>query len=49
MEAIFKLVYAENSVDAMINGKEISRATRAHTLIFGVLYCHLVSKLFNCD
>ena len=36
MEAIFKLVYVENSVDAMINGKEISSATRAHTLIFGV-------------
>ena len=49
MEAMFELVYAENSVNAMINSKEISRAASAHTLLYGALYCHLVAKLFECD
>ena len=31
----------------MLNGKDISRATRAHTLIFKLLYGYLTAKLFE--
>ena len=36
LQALFELIYAEGSVNAMLNGKDISRATRAHTLIYAV-------------
>ena len=47
MQALFELIYAEGSVNAMLNGKGISRATRAHTLIYMVLYGCLTAKLFE--
>ena len=33
----------------MLNGKEISRVTRAHTLIYTVLYGYVMAKLFEGD
>ena len=49
LQALFQLIYAEESVNAMLNGKDISRATRAHTLIYAVLYGYLTAKLFECN
>ena len=37
LEALFELIYAEESVNAMLHGKEISGVTRAHTLFYTVL------------
>ena len=45
LEAIFELIYAENSVNAMIDGKQISRALRAHILLYGAFYNHILSKI----
>ena len=33
----------------MLNGKDISRATQSHTLIYTVLYEYLTAKLFECN
>ena len=33
LQALFELIYAEGGINAILNGKDISRATRAHTLI----------------
>ena len=49
LQALFELIYAEGSVNAMLNGKEISRATRAHILIYAVLQRYLTAKLFDCN
>ena len=49
LQALFELIYAEGSVNAMLNGKELSRATRAHTLIYAVLQGYLTAKLFDCN
>ena len=49
LQALFELIYAEGSINAMLNGKDISRATRAHTLIYAVLYGYLTAKLFECN
>ena len=39
--ALFELIYAEGSVNAMLNSKDISRATQSHTLIYAVFECNL--------
>ena len=49
LQALFELIDDEGSVNAMFNGKDISRATRAHTLIYMVLYRYLTAKLFECN
>ena len=49
LQALFELTDAEGCVNAMFNGKDISRATRAHTLIYTVLYRYLTAKLFDCN
>ena len=49
LQALFELTYAEGSINAMLNGKDIFRTTRAHTLIYTVLYGHLTAKLFECN
>ena len=33
LQTLFELIYAEGSMNAILNGKDISRAIRAHTLI----------------
>ena len=33
----------------MLNSKDISRATRAHTLIYTVMYGYLMAKLLECN
>ena len=48
LQALFELIYAEGSVNAMLNGKDISSVTRAHTLNYAVLYGYLMKKLFEC-
>ncbi|CAG2198098.1 unnamed protein product [Mytilus edulis] len=40
-------VYASETVDQMMNGKEFNRAVRALTLAFGDLYVSLLSAFFN--
>ena len=49
LQALFELIYAEGSINTMLNGKDISRVTRAHTLIYTVLYGYLTAKLFECN
>ena len=49
LQALFELIYAEGSINAMLNGKEISRATRAHILIYAVLQGYLTGKFFDCN
>ena len=41
LQALFELIYAEGSVNAMLNSKDISRATQSHTLIYAVFECNL--------
>ena len=33
LKVLFQVVYAENSVSYMLNGRVIARAIRAHTLV----------------
>ena len=47
LQALFELIYTEGSVNTMLNGKGISRATRAHTLTYTVLYRCLTAKLLE--
>ena len=49
LQALFELIYAEGSINTMLNGKDISRVTRAHTLIYTVLHGYLTAKLFECN
>ena len=49
LQALFELIYAEGSVNAMLNGKDIFTAARAHRLIYAVLYGYLTAKLFECN
>ena len=49
LQALFELIYAEGSINAMLNSKDISIATRAHILIYAVLYGYLTGKLFKCN
>ena len=49
LQALFKLFYAERSVNTMLHGKEISKVRRAHALIYTVLYGYLTAKLFECN
>ena len=49
LQEVFELIYAEGSVNAMLNSKDISRVTRAHTLIYTVLYGYLKEKLSECN
>ena len=49
LQALFEQIYAEGSINTMLNGKDISRVTRAHTLIYTVLYGYLTAKLFECN
>ena len=41
-------MYAEHTIPHMLNGKAISRATRGHLLISGVLHGMIVSNIYNC-
>ena len=47
LQARFELIYAEGNVYAMLNGKDISRATQADTLIYKLLCGYLTAKLFE--
>ena len=47
LQALFELIYAAGSVNAMLNGKDISSVTRAHTLNYALLYGYLMKKLFE--
>ena len=49
LQALFELIYAEGSLNAMLNGKDIFTAIRAHRLIYAVLYEYLTAKLFECN
>ena len=49
LQALFELIYAEGSVIAMFNGKDISRATQTHALIYAILCGYLTAKLFECN
>ena len=49
LQALSELIYAEGSVNSMLNGKDIYRATRAHMLIYAVLYKYLTAKLFKSN
>ena len=49
LEELFEIRYAELSVHNMIIGKEISRATRAHTLLYAVMFRHLVVKMYESN
>ena len=49
LQVLFELIYPEESINAMLNDKDISRATRAHTLIYTVLYGYLTANLFECN
>ena len=44
MEALLELAFAD-----VLNIKRISKATRTHTLLYDVLYCHLGTKQFDFD
>ena len=45
LEAIFQLIYADNTVQSMLDGKQISRALRAHILLYGALHDLILSKV----
>ena len=45
LEAIFQLIYADNIVQSMLDGKQISRALRAHILLYGALHDLIISKV----
>ena len=47
LHGLFELIYAEGNVNAMLNGKDICRATRARKLIYTLLYGYLMAKLFE--
>ena len=49
LQALFQLIYAEGSVNATLNDKDISRTTAAHTLICNILYGYLTAKLLECN
>ena len=49
LQALSELIYPEGSVNSMLNGKDIYRATRAHILIYAVLYKYLTAKLFKSN
>ena len=49
LQALLELIYAEGSVNIMLNGKDIFRATRTHTLNYAVLFGYLTAKLFECN
>ena len=49
IEELFEIMYAELSVHNMIIGKEISRATRAHTLLYAVMFGHLDAKMYDSN
>ena len=41
LQTLFELIYAKGSVNTMLNGKDISRATQSHKLIYVVFECNL--------
>ena len=47
LDAILKLVYADNVVPHMMNGKAVSRAIRGHLLVAASLYGLLVSQIYE--
>ena len=49
VQALFELIYAEETVHNMLHGKQISRVTQAHTLIYTVLYGYFTVKLFESN
>ena len=49
VQALFELIYAEEVVRNMVHGKEISRVTQTHTLIYTVLYGYFAAKLFESN
>ena len=44
LDAILKLIYAENVVPYMLNGKAYSRAIRGHLLVAASLYALMISQ-----
>ena len=48
LQTIMEIVYADHTVPHVLSGKAISRATRGHLLIYGVLYGIIVSNIYNC-
>ena len=44
--SVFEQIYAELSVTAILSGKEMSRGTRAHTLLYRTLTGLIISKMF---
>ena len=46
LSSIFELIYAEGSVPAIMGGKEMSRGTRAHILLYGTLMGLIILKIF---
>ena len=46
LSSISELIYAEGSVPAIMGGKEMSRGTRAHILLYGTLMGLIILKIF---
>ena len=47
LDAILKLIYAENVVPYMLNGKAYSRAIRGHLLVAASLYALMISQVYE--
>lgn len=47
LEELLELVYAENAVPKMLNGKAVARAVRGHFIVDGALNKLLTSKTFD--
>ena len=49
LTSLFEQIYAEQSVQPILSGKEMSRGTRAHTLLYGTLMGIIVSKVLAIE
>ncbi len=47
LHELMEVVYAENVVPHILSGKAISRAIRAHILVYGILHGMILSKVYD--
>ena len=49
LEEVFELIYADNTVGQILNGKAVSRAERAHSLVQTALYALIMSDTYDIE
>ena len=49
LEEVLELIYADNTVSQILNGKAVSRAVRAHSLVQTVLYAVIMSDTYDIE